>query len=106
MIKGEWKDPHKRRDRLHIMAQIIEITKDGSLKTQIMYKANLSFAQLNEYLTFLREMKLIEIAVNEDKSIYRATHKGFEYLKSYKQIRDLLLKKEDKTPTLFSSFSW
>ena len=106
MIKGEWKDPHKRRDRLHIMAQILEITKDGSLKTQIMYKANLSFAQLNEYLALLREMKLLEIIVNGDKAIYRATHKGFEYLKSYKQIRDLLLKEEDKNTTLISSFSW
>ena len=38
----------RRRYAIVIMAQILEITKEGTLKTQIMYKANLSFTQLNE----------------------------------------------------------
>ena len=37
----------KRRDRLYILAEILAIAKNGYLKTQIMYRANLSFAQLN-----------------------------------------------------------
>jgi predicted transcriptional regulator len=36
----------KRRDKLSIIAEILEIAKNGTLKTQIMYRANLSFAQL------------------------------------------------------------
>ena len=87
------------------MAQILEITKDSSLKTQIMYKANLSFSQLTEYLSLLIEMRLLENIVNEDKTIYRTTRKGVEYIKNYKQIRDLLLN-EEKGNTSLNSFNW
>lgn len=41
--------PSKRRDKIDIIAEITNIAKDGALKTQIMYKANLSFSQLNIY---------------------------------------------------------
>lgn len=106
MIKEEWKDTHKRRDRLYIMAQILEITKDSSLKTQIMYKANLSFSQLSEYLSLLIEMNLLETVVNQDRTVYRTTRKGTEYLKSYKQIKDLLISEEGSTNTNLTSFNW
>jgi len=90
LIKGGWRDPRKRRDRLYIISEILCIAKDGALKTQIMYKANLSFAQLNEYLSFLLEMKLLESIVVNEKTIYKTTPKGLEYLQSYKEINDLL----------------
>lgn len=40
----------KRRDKLDIMAEILDITREETLKTQVMYRANLSFTQLNNYL--------------------------------------------------------
>ena len=40
----------KRREKLVIMAQIIDIAKQGTSKTHIMFKASLSFSQLNQYL--------------------------------------------------------
>ena len=43
----------------HIMADIMEIAREGALKTQIMYKANLSFTQLNNYIAFLLDKNLI-----------------------------------------------
>lgn len=104
MTKGGWKDQPKRRDRLHIMAEILEITKDGSLKTQIMYKANLSFAQLNEYLSLLLEIKLLETIAKDERTTYRITPKGLQYLKSYERIRELLLK-EDRN-SLNPSIRW
>ena len=81
---------NKRRDRLHIIAEILNITKDGSLKTQIMYKANLSFAQLNEYLNFLTKIELIKINKEKNKTIYRITDKGQNYLEKYKDISEIL----------------
>jgi predicted transcriptional regulator len=33
----------KRRDKFYIMAYILQTAKDGALKTQIMYRNNLSF---------------------------------------------------------------
>lgn len=85
-----WDNPRKRRDRLYILAEILDIAKEGSLKTQIMYRANLSFTQLNEYLDLLTTMKLIEITENKDKTIYKTTPKGFQYLQNYKEIIELL----------------
>jgi len=87
---------NKRRDRLFIIAEILNITKEGSLKTQIMYRANLSFAQLNEYLNFLTKIQLIEIKKENNKNVYRTTVKGQRYLEKYKDISELLGNDNDK----------
>ncbi len=83
---------HKRRDHLFIMAEILEVTIDGALKTQVMYRANLSFAQLNEYLKLMLDMKLLECVKNSDRTLYKTTSKGMRYLQSYRELRDLLKK--------------
>ena len=83
---------HKRRDHLFIMAEILEVTIDGALKTQVMYRANLSFAQLNEYLKLMLDMKLLECIKNSDRTLYKTTSKGMRYLQSYRELRDLLKK--------------
>ena len=70
------KNDNKRRDRLYIIAEILTIAKEGRLKTQIMYRANLSFAQLNEYLSFLTRMDLLQVQKENRKSIYSTTIKG------------------------------
>jgi len=49
----------KRRDKLVIMAEIMSICRIGSSKTHIMFKANLRFTQLNQYLGCLLELELI-----------------------------------------------
>lgn len=90
----DWKNTRKRRDRMHIMAEVLLVAKDGALKTQIMYKANLSFAQLNEYLSLLLKLGLLKTRKREEKSIYKITRKGIKYLKSYEEISELLEKKE------------
>jgi len=55
-----------------------------------MYKAGLSFIQVVPYLSFLLEMNLLEkISVNE-KTIYETTQKGVQFLKRYKEIKELL----------------
>ena len=87
----------KRRDKLTIIAEILEIAKDGTLKTQIMYKANLSFAQLNEYLKFMLKIELIRKAVNRGKDVYVATAKGLDFLQRQSEITELL-KGEDEYP--------
>lgn len=86
----------KRRDRLYIIADILSIARNGSLKTQIMYKANLSFAQLNEYLSFLLEKKLIASITQNEKTLFKATSKGIKYLRNYAKIRDLLKSENER----------
>ncbi len=87
----------KRRDRLYIMAEVLEIAKNGCLKTQIMYRANLSFAQLNEYLSFLLEVGLLKETKENEKSVFRTTPKGVRFLQNYQRIRDLLRMKGEKS---------
>ena len=81
---------HKRRDRLFIIAEILKIAQDGCLKTQIMYRANLSFAQLNDYLSFLIKMDLLKLQNQNKKTIYITTPNGEKYLEKYGDIAMIL----------------
>lgn len=72
------------------MAQILEITKEGTLKTQIMYKANLSFTQLNEYLQFMLINNLITRKTLEGRDVYVITLKGSNFLQMYSELIQLL----------------
>ena len=80
----------KRRDRLYIIAEILTIAKGGCLKTQIMYRANLSFAQLNEYLSFLIKMDLLKVNNENRRNTYRTTAKGEKYIEKYNDLANLL----------------
>ena len=84
----------KRRDKLSIMAEILEIARDGTLKTQIMYKANLSFAQLNEYLRFMLKTHLLSKFDANGKEVYGATEKGEDFLQRHFELTELLKEAE------------
>jgi len=85
----------RRRDKLYIIAEILEIAKEGTLKTQIMYRANLSFTQLNEYLGFMLKLSLLEKTIENDKEVYKATEKGLDFLQRYREITELLKTEND-----------
>jgi predicted transcriptional regulator len=85
----------KRRDRLYIIAEILEIAREGTLKTQVMYRANLSFTQLNDYLGFMLKISLLNKVSENDKDIYRATMKGMDFLQRYHEIVELLKTEEN-----------
>lgn len=80
----------KRRDKLYIIAEILEIAKEGTLKTQIMYRANLSFTQLNDYVGFMLKISLMNKNRENEKEVYRATDKGMDFLLRYREITELL----------------
>lgn len=80
----------KRRDKLVIMAEIVGIAKKGTSKTHIMFEANLSFSQLNQYLTVLLQINLLEKFPSDEKEIYKATQKGLEFLERQGQIINFL----------------
>jgi predicted transcriptional regulator len=84
-----------RRDRLLIIAEILNIARRGSLKTRIMYTGNLSFAQLKEYLTLLMDFNLLEVAKKSQRTVYKTTDKGLQYLQSYEEIRELLREEKE-----------
>lgn len=78
-----------RRDRLYIIAEILNLAKHEIPKTQIMYDANLSFTSVNEYLPFLLETKLISATTQNGKTVYKVTSDGMKYLRNYAMIKDL-----------------
>jgi len=61
-----------------------------------MYRANLSFTQLNQYLKLLTEIKLLEKVKKNDKSIYLTTEKGMKFLQNYREISQLLMTENKK----------
>ena len=87
----------KRRDKIIIMAEIISLAKKGISKTHIMFKANLSFSQLNQYIEFLSNANLLEKTTMNGKTVYRATPKGLDFYQSEQQVI-ALLQKEDSGP--------
>jgi predicted transcriptional regulator len=86
----------KRRDKLFIISEILEIAREGTLKTQIMYRANLSFTQLNEYLGFMLKNNLLALIIRNDREVYVATEKGMDFLQRYHEIAELLKTDEER----------
>jgi len=86
-VERKWR---RRRDRLYIIAEILRIAKNGSLKTQLMSGAGLSFTQLIDYLSFLLSTRLLKTVQEGGKSLYKTTSKGLEFLTNYEKINSLL----------------
>ena len=55
-----------------------------------MYRANLSFTQLGEYLSFALEHGLIAKTNIEGKEVYVITTKGLEYLQIYRDLKKMI----------------
>lgn len=85
----------RHRDRLSIIAEFLDLAKDGTLKTRIMYQANLSYAQLSDYLPLLINMNLLEAVKTPHRVIYKTTEKGLRYLQSHREIRELLTEEKE-----------
>jgi len=70
-----------RRSSIEVIADILRLGEAG--KTEIMYSANMSFFQLQKYLKFLLELRLIDkVTVGNPTVTYRVTRKGLKLLKS------------------------
>jgi len=68
----------------------MEVAKESKLKTRIMYKVNLSFSQVNEYLSFLTKMGFLRVRVENGKKLYETTAKGNIYFENYMEMSNLL----------------
>ncbi|UVS70621.1 winged helix-turn-helix domain-containing protein [Nitrososphaera viennensis] len=81
------------RSRMDIASAILDVAKDGALKTAIMYKAYMSFPQLNEYLELLLSNGLLEYV--PEQKMYHTTRKGKRFLDNYGEVGRALLPKEN-----------
>ena len=78
------------RDRIAIVSEILEMARQGVLKTNIMYKAGLNSNMLNRYLALMMNAKLLDKVLLKDRVVYKATHKGAEFLYHCYEIERLL----------------
>ena len=69
------------RSRADIAAAILKITKNGAIKTHIMYRAFLSYPQLREYLNLL--VRIGSLDYDKVEKTYHTTPKGRQFLEMY-----------------------
>ena len=71
----EVRTPIERRDKLDILLEILEITRQPVKKTHILYTARINFLQLTKYLDFLLAIGMVEV-VSSPFEGYMITEKG------------------------------
>ncbi len=81
----------RRRDRLETYFDILQALEAGAQKpTRIMYRANLSWAILQEYLRNLETKQLIVSSNEGTRKYYRLSEKGFVVLEGIRSIAENL----------------
>ena len=78
----------KYRSRTEITNMMLDSARGGATKTKIMYKAYLSYSQLVEYLTYLKQNQLI--ALIEGTELYRPTEKGLKFLNMSVELSEMV----------------
>jgi predicted transcriptional regulator len=80
---------NNRRSSIQIIADMLRLGEAG--KTEIMYSANMSYFQLQKYLNFLLQQKLVDKVYLGNPSVsYRVTKKGFGLLKHIDSVQKVL----------------
>lgn len=76
---------------MEIVASILNIARTGALKTHLMYKANLSYMVVTQYLEFLTSSDLIKEVFDEQgmAKLYQTTPRGLKYLEVYDSLQTL-----------------
>jgi len=82
---------NQRRSNIEIIADMLRVGENGAGKTEIMYSANMSYAQIQKYLGFLLSHGFInKVKVGNPAVTYQVTDKGGELLKNINGIIEVL----------------
>ena len=83
------------RDTFEILAMMIEAVKEnqgnGAPRFSIMRNTSINSAQLKRYLNSLSEMGFIEASNIGNKTVYKATDRGLDFLKQYNILQRIIL---------------
>jgi predicted transcriptional regulator len=96
----------RKRDRVAIIAEILNMARDGELKSNIMWKAGLSGFMLNGYLKLMTDSGLLQESALNNKIMFKTSKRGLKFLYHCNEIIDLLKNDEnenklyDKIPLL------
>ena len=82
---------NQRRSNIEIIADMLRVGENGAGKTEIMYSANMSYAQIQKYLGFLLSRGFInKVEVGNPVVTYQVTEKGGELLRNISTIVEIL----------------
>jgi predicted transcriptional regulator len=74
-----------KRNREEIISQILNVCRNGAIKTRVVYQANLNFKTVEPYLDLLVKNNLLEVQQGE-KRMYETTEKGESLLEAINQV--------------------
>jgi predicted transcriptional regulator len=77
-----------KRNREEIISQILNVCKNGAIKTRVVYQANLNFKTVEPYLALLIKNDLLEVQQGE-KKMYETTQKGESLLEAINQVNEM-----------------
>jgi len=86
----------KYRSRTDIIAMILQASMNGATKTRLMYSAYLSYAQVQEYLQYLTDRRLISF--DPETHAYKLTEQGLHFLRVYDEISAIVSLKNAEIP--------
>jgi predicted transcriptional regulator len=82
---------NRRRSNIEIIADMLRVGENGAGKTEIMYSANMSYAQIQKYLGFLLSHGFInKVKLGNPSVSYQVTEKGGELLRNIDGIVEVL----------------
>jgi predicted transcriptional regulator len=80
---------NKKRNDMEILAEILSVAKYGARKSHIVYKANLNFEIIKNYLYRLEEAGLIT-GPNGKERVFNTTEKGIKYLGHFEEFKNYM----------------
>jgi predicted transcriptional regulator len=77
-----------KRDRVEIMAEILDLCSVPKTKTHVMYGTNLSWKMLQHYLAELQSLGLLKI--QGKSALYVTSKRGLDFVDKWKELKKLL----------------
>jgi len=94
LVEAEERFVRSHRSQIDIVADVLRETVGGAKKTQIMYGCNLSFRQLQTYLSLLLDRGLLRKVSEKEKGrdprFFKTTSKGKNLLRAYDRLEELI----------------
>jgi predicted transcriptional regulator len=82
---------NQRRSNKEIKGDMLKVGENGAGKTEIMYSANMSYSQIQKYLSFLIGHGFIDrVEIGNPVVTYQVTEKGLALLRSIETILEVL----------------
>jgi predicted transcriptional regulator len=82
---------NRRRSDIEIITEMLKVGENGAGKTEIMYKVNMSYTQIQKYLGYLLSEGFVDtIKIGNPCVYYRVSEKGQKLLNLLGSLKEML----------------